>query len=276
MVLVSGCGRSLEDIADQVNREWNALLTVLQGGRNPLLSETGKKAPLKNPEALIHQCALQSKANAELLHEIYEVVFIREPKDKAFFGTYVDTLNQGASLEGIYNGFTHSSAYRQLEMVQTGAKPKALHVFAEELFMLESALPAPTVFDEKSAKPLPLAVSLSADPLPVETASPATIPFGVAQYSRIFASSSVYTMKRVLGDEALKVIAAKKSVPRDLSLWYGKWVVHMGDRKVDFGVPLRNSADESFHAKWLLSVSEDRVTWEVLNRIHRVLNEANQ
>jgi hypothetical protein len=50
----------------------------------------------------------------------------------------------------------------------------------------------------------------------------------------------------------------------------------MTQRNVDFGVALRNKADEAFHLKWATEVSEDQIIWEVLNRLHRVLNDANK
>src|SRR4051794_9299896 len=73
--------------------------------------------------------AKNAKANAEILHEIFQVVFMHEPENHAEFGNWVDTLNQGASLEGVYNGLTHSSSYRQLEEEKQGASAEAVRVF---------------------------------------------------------------------------------------------------------------------------------------------------
>ena len=80
----------------------------------------------------------------------------------------------------------------------------------------------------------------------------------------------------MIGDEALKVIAAKSEYREKLALWYSKWVVHMAQLNVDFGIPLRNKPDDEFHYNWVLNNSNDRVMWEVLNRLHRVLNESNK
>src|SRR5438552_2035702 len=84
----------------------------------------------------------QSRSRMELLREVMLVVFMKEPKDKAEFMGYVDVLAQGASIEGIYNGFTHSSNYRQLEEGSPGSTPDTLRVFGEELALLETELPS--------------------------------------------------------------------------------------------------------------------------------------
>ncbi len=209
--------------------------------------------------------AKKSKANSEIFHEMFVVVFMREPKDRSEFGNWVDTLNQGASLEGVYNGLTHSEDYRRLEKTSPKASEKAVKAFREEITLLEIELSIPTQLEN----------------------------FGLA---------SLFTLKRVLSDEALKVLAAKNNVnkaalavngavvpaanpssakneesPRvKLAGWYSKWAVHMAQKNVDFGVALRNKPDEAFHFKWATEVSEDQIVWEVLNRLHRILNEANK
>lgn len=140
-----------------------------------------------------------------------------------------------------------------------------MKTFREEITLLEAELPKPTQLEN----------------------------FGLA---------SLFTLKRVLSDEALKVLAAKGNVARTavgssgavapaaepspgkseesprvkLAGWYSKWAVHMAQKNVDFGVALRNKPDEAFHFKWATEVSEDQIIWEVLNRLHRILNEANK
>ena len=74
----------------------------------------------------------------------------------------------------------------------------------------------------------------------------------------------------------MTLMTVKKEYPEKMALWYSRWVVHMASRNVDFGVALRNKPDEAFHYKWALTAAEDRLKWEVLNRVHRVLNEANR
>jgi len=230
--------------------------------------------------------ATRAKANAELLHEMFYVVFQREPRDRSEFGSYVDTLNQGASLEGVYNGFTHSSIYRKLEVAHAGASVEALRIFGEELEELEAVLPVRTHFDEKSAQPLaapvmPTGIDADDDAVPEgkelvfgKTADERTGP--AARYASTFVGSSVFTLKRVLGDEAMKALAALKEDRAKEAAWYARWVVRLCARNVDFGLALRNKPDEPLHLKWVATVSDDQLLWEVLNRLHRLLNEANR
>ncbi len=208
------------------------------------------------------------------------------PHDKAEFGSFVDTLNQGASFEGVYNGFTHSSDYRQMEIENTGATPEALRTFSMLLAEFQAELPEQTQFDEKSGQPLARPVQPDGSTEVVEfraatlpKPSPTSGPDKKAleeRYLKIFVGSSIFTLKRVLGDEALKVLAVKREFPEKMAIWYSKWVIRMSEFGVDFGIAQRNNKDEQFHYQWAVSAPEDRLKWEVLNRVHRVLNEANR
>lgn len=230
------------------------------------------------------QAARLSKMNSELLREVYLTVLLQDSPDRAEFGSLVDTLNQGASFEGVYNGFTHSARYREYEMRKKGASAAALRVFSEELAILELELPEPTQFDETSAQPLrrpdfPTGEERPSFDAPMRAApSPkAPDPKALAElYARQFVGASIFTLKRVIGDEVFKVMATKREYREKLALWYARWVVRVAnERRVDYGLPLRNLADEKFHYKWALDASVDRIQWEILNRLHRILNQAN-
>jgi hypothetical protein len=287
-VLVFGCSAcdspEVGAVLDQAQSLWGSF--------------TGQPAPAAKPSAVPSSpstegsiseggfssvAARNAKANSELFHEMFSVVFMREPKDRSEFGIWVDTLNQGASLEGVHNGLVKSADYRNLESKGT-ASVEALKVFSEELAELELELPTPTVFDPLSAAPSPT-VSPSPSPLHEHAEAPVPVllpPHEVSaralteQYKHLFVGGSIYLLKRTLADEALRVIASKGEFKEKRALWYSKWVVHMTARHVDFGVSLRNKPDEAFHYKWAIEAAADRLSWEVLNRLHRVLNEANR
>jgi hypothetical protein len=273
----------------KLQRAFNAFVAGRSGAApRPAPSVSAGPSPSPPPASLAEAGARGAKANAELLHEIYQVVFLREPKDRAEFGSLVDSMNQGASLEGMYNGFVHSDEYRRLETAGTSASPGALKVFGEELARFESEFPTPVEFDEQGVpvkgsgadgvhvieygKPPRPAASPGAKP----SMSPEQRAALAARYSAQFVGAPIYALKRILGDEALRVIEVKKAYPERLARWFSLWVVHMAGYKVDFGIAQRNLADESFHYQWALSAGEDRITWEVLNRVHRLLNEANR
>lgn len=284
MTFLSGCDAippEYEKYWVQLQKEWAAMLTVLTGGKAPGAQASPKPSEAPNPvaEDFSSQNARNAKSNAELLHEVFVVVFIREPKDRGEFGSLVDSMNQGASIEGMYNGFTHSSDYRRLELANAGASPEALQAFGEELAILEAELPTPVEFDAQAApvdKPHADGVNVIEYGKAPQSGTRVDIKALSDKYTKQFVGASIYTLKRILGDEALRVITVKKEYPEKLALWYSKWVVHMAARGVDYGIALRNKPDEQFHYKWALSAGEDRVKWEVLNRVHRLLNEANR
>jgi hypothetical protein len=293
-VLLTSCQRApepLRSFATRLSLEIHALESVLTGGRSPLRGK--KPQALASPGVLEnyeHRAAL-TKAHAEILRELFEVVFLRSPQNRGEFGNYLDSMNQGASIEGIYNGFTHSDFHRELEKESGPASRESLLAFCRELSLLEAELPEPTAFDESSARPLAPSVSpaelahervvnevsfASPSPRASNEASEHDPRALEARYVRLFAGASIFTMKRILGDEAIKVIESKERAPEKLALWYGQLAARMAGEKVDFGLALRNRADEKFHQKWALDAVRDRrldqLTWEVLNRLHRVMN----
>jgi hypothetical protein len=238
-----------------------------------------RKSPRPVPSA-----ALNSVANSELLSEMYQVVFQSLPQGTQAFSGYVENLDQGASFEGIYNGFAHSADYRELETATPGTSTDALQFFAAELAEVEEALPIRSRMDAGSAKPLPI-LNLAAaeeEPVPAELAfdSPAPRPSArdawAAEYEKIFRGASIYTLKRVLGDELLKLIDVKKAQPRELADWYSRWAAKLARKNIGFGLDLRNKADEAFHRQWARHAPLDLLSWEVLNRAHRVLNELDK
>lgn len=191
--------------------------------------------------------AEQRKTNlGALLHEMFEVVLLREPSGQGEFDSLWNPLLQGASIEGIYNGFVHSSRYLELEQKTGRATPLTLQVFKQELSVLEPALPHATDFSDVK-----------------------------------FEQASLFTLKRILGDEALKVLDAKGAKTSDLLAWYGPWTARIASMKIDFGLPLRSNTDPLFHEDWAQEQLKkpsgiDYVVWEVLNRVHRVLDVAEE
>lgn len=267
--------------------------TQLKNSLNILWPQTeGLPDASASPSATVDEAGLKArtaKENSELFREMSQVVFQQDPTDRAEFGNWVDTLNQGASLEGVYNGLVHSADYRKLEETRKGSSAEALRAFGEELGYLEIELPQMTQFDMVLASPLPTEkLDPTPTPLPIDDGrkfliSPTPEPSAAARvapiadrFSKQFVGASIFTLKRILGDEALKVVGSKTEYREKLAIWYSKWAVRVSQRNVDFGVALRNKQDEGFHFKWAVQSTEDRIKWEVLNRLHRILNEANK
>lgn len=267
-----------------------------------LLPKTSVQAP-KAPDTPEEKGMLES---AEIFQEMYRVIYMKDPQSPSDFGSWVDTLSQGASFEGVYRGLSQSAEYRNLELTNKGAAAQALKVFGQELARLEVELPERTIFHASMTQPLPLPVDPASPPDDDEDPilhQPDNQEFSLSKleklrneltpeeyskqaqelreafvkkyselYSKLFVGASIFTLKRVLADEALKVLTAEREYPEKFALWYSAWVVDLTRYKIDFGLQLRSSPDPSFHYKWALGASRDRQTWEVLNRIHRILN----
>ena len=124
--------------------------------------------------------------------------------------------------------------------------------------------------------------------------SPTTPSANPAEYAKLFIGASIYTLKRILGEEVIKVMNEKNLYKGDQALWFSKWAIRIHQRGIDFGslLPdprgpvltpaqvddqstLRNSGDENAQFKWVMENTPDRLAWEVLNRIHRIMNHAN-
>jgi hypothetical protein len=284
MILLTGC-----NVDEVVTRITDAVQVLFFSG-NP--AKTTGKGPATTKASLSALTAQRAKQNAEMLHEIYHVVYLQEPNNPREFASLVDSLNQGASLEGVYNGLIHSSDYRELEKAHPGSNSKVLQFFVEELVRTEVLLSSITVFSADAAKPLATPVEptgtdeeidfpATAPTKAAPVASPASSPSKEEvdklfhQYAHDFAGGSYFTLKRVLGDELLELMSQKSRDPNDpkaLAKWYGKFVHRMAGTGVDFGLALRNNPDDKFHEGWAESVSGDQLRWEVLNRIHRVIN----
>lgn len=216
-----------------------------------------------------HQNQLKGREHQELFIEIYRVVFLSEP-DSEKIEQFAGALSQGASLEGLYNGFTHSEVYRKLESTGEQVSAESLKKIVEILSELEAELPNPSSFNRSSALPLPVLFPTQLS----ELDSDLQVDSKREELVKIFENASFFTLKRVLGDEALKVITTKKNKPEILASWYSTWVIQMASRNTDFGLALRNRPDKNFHYQWAMRTSIDRIIWEVLNRVHRVINHA--
>lgn len=222
-----------------------------------------------------------AKANSELLSEMLKVVFNQEKiEDKSEFGTLVHTLNQGASLEGIYHGLIMGSRYRALESSSKASSPRLLKIFAFEIVELQVSMKNPTEFEAGESKKAPtiefpdgnVSIPLVNVKNTQDVKQKKDKKVAMTEMLELFIGASPYTLKRVLADEALKKLDELKDSPGDLARWYAQFVLHMCDTKVDFGLELRNRPDFDFHFKFAQNMAPDRVKWEVLNRYHRYLN----
>lgn len=273
-VLLSGC-----NVPIQVENAVESLKKLVG------MQITPKATPSASP-ALSAEAAA-GKANAELLAEMFQVVFNKkEVDDPSLYSSLLPSLNQGASLEGIYRGLVMGSRYRVWESKSKAASPNTIKFFAIEMGELQESMKNPTHFTKETAKLAPsIDFPEGADDTPesytfgtqsTETETKKTKQQITEETLQNFIGATPFTLKRILADEALKKMDEMKDSPADLALWYAAFVVRLSTSKVDFGLPQRNSDDFDFHSRFAKTMSIDRVKWEVLNRYHRIINRLEQ
>ncbi len=192
------------------------------------------------------------KIRKQFLSEIYQQVYARKFTDKEAYVRWMNVLQQGASVEGVYRGLVLSREYAQMERGRTTAE--ALDLFASEMALLTLTR------DGKDAKYL-------------------TSVEGVKKQSSIkqalvskYETRSLFTLKRILGEEVLAYMEILKKDRSQLSQWYSETTLRWNSQGVDYGLEKRNSKDGNYHLRWAASNSLGRIQWEVLNRLHRMFN----
>lgn len=277
-------GFSLRDFPERFAREWNEWKQYLAGGPNPWVVRSPRPRPTDSgtPEDLASPAVQAARAHREQISEAMRIVLDQESVDAETFTGLVSALNQGASFEGVYNGLVHSSAYRERELSRPDSTVEARAAFAEMLWELERALTSTVEITSRMSETLSRPVdpareagTTSAAPTQLTDAHQAEAVDWQAACRAMFARASIFTLKRVAGDVLLDVIAEKHADRAALAKWFADWSAHLANRGVDFGLALRNRPDAAFHQAWALHASTDQLTWEALNRLHRVLNRLN-
>lgn len=186
------------------------------------------------------------------LSEIYEQVFARKFSDKEEYARWINVLGQGASVEGVYRGLVLSTNYAQLEQGKTTSK--ALDFFVSEMVQLLFSRAGKSV------------TNISA-PAMVEKEEKLR-----AEILTAYEQRSLFTLKRVLGEEVLAYIETIKNDRNELAKWYAETTVRWNQLGVDFGIKQRNSTDKIYLEQWARSNSLGRIQWETLYRLHRLFN----
>lgn len=217
-----------------------------------------------------------SKKNAELLQEVMQVVLLQKISDKREFLNLVSVLNQGGSLIGVYNTLAHSQTYRSLEQSHPNSTEAALTAFAQELFEIQKRVSDPTHYEKIDREPLAQPQFPTGEVEVVDFSKNGKKPDRQteAQLKELFQGASAFTLKRVLGDELLRLI--DQLTKNELDHWYGQWTSRFSKYSIPLGLKERNETNAQFHENWAKKSSKEQVSWEALNRIHRVLNELSR
>ncbi len=215
-----------------------ALLALSMGigcdrsARTTKVATPTRASPTVTPSAEGTVSAQRARLHAEILREIIVVLTGAEPADRTAFGSLVDSMNQGASYEGIVNGLILSKDFYLLERESPLPLKEAREVLGREFAALRlnaSALGARSFIGLKRAVVTAVLNHLSA----VEGMSSRTPAEWYAEW--------------VVGFSA-----------RNAGL--------------DLGATLRSSRDMTFHRRWFETQDGDLWKWEVVNRLLRAAN----
>ena len=239
-----------------INRWWHCVLAVATISiLVTACNKSAHKAPA--PQASTAQTKKEPEAQSQimtpkekrsfytwLLNEMHQQVYVQPFPDLQEMLNWLNVLEQGGSVEGVYHGMVLSTQYMDKEK-DALAKDDALRFFAEESVLLSLEK---QVLDTKS--------SAAVDQLLVK-----------------MPKTSIYTLKREMGESILKLVSAKKGDRNKLADWYADVATRWSAKKIPFGIAERNKEERSFHYQWAMDNSVELLQWELLNRTHRILNQ---
>lgn len=259
-LLFSGC-----EYTDSAIALFNEKLAPQLGIR--LEKNANGKLSAQKPGEAQTPADLHKQVNGEFLQELFQATLGREAREEEFV-KLMNVLDQGAHYEGIYNGVVYSREYREKE--RGAADVGAVKAYAKIMtqIILDQKYDPLKIHNRAEAKPdVP---PLEEAPIPQPSAQER------AELEQLYEKEAIvlpsYTLKRRLGEEVLKTIDLKKEYREKLATWYGRFSFFLNKMGVDFGLAQRNSTDEYYHYKWALEADLDRLKWECLNRIHKILN----
>ncbi len=179
-----------------------------------------------------------------LATEMHEQIYMRASANKNDVESWANVFSQGGSIEGVYHGMVLSTDYAKSENGR--ADLKVLRFFSQEMALL----------DNPGAK--------DSDPKVKEAAE---------KYAKENMQTSLFAQKRILGEKILSEIEKRKSDRAKLAEWYAGYASRWAKLGIDFGMKQRNDANADFHKNWAADNSLGLLQWELLNRMHRILNE---
>ncbi len=243
-------------MSDDALKAFNAHVGPVIGVRLEHIIQKETPPPEENADLEEHQ-----KRNAAFIKEAHEVILGRAVRAEEF-NRWMNALNQGASYEGIFNGLSLGDEYRSKEVGV--APPDSLRMYARIMTRLTlDAQYESKKFDDAGDGDRKSAVI---PPAPTKEQENKLL----SEFARKGVNKPLFVLKRECAQEALKVMDLKKSYREKLATWYGHFAAFTNEFKVDFGIADRNVANDVTHYRWALSASEDRIKWEIFNRIHRL------
>ena len=227
----------------------------IEDGVSGLFSKVSSFFGTKNSNSEIKEDEKSYKvSNEDVLSEIYEVMYIENvDKKKDDFQKRINVLNQGGSIEGLYNGIVLDVSF--VERSKKAAHPDAINFFADEMTLLIADLHKITDSQVKINKDEIRKTNLD-----------------------LASGKNIFVLKKVLSEQIIKNMYAN-SYKEKLAGWYASQSVRLAGAGVELGEGARkwrNEKDEYIHYEWAMKVSEDRIHYEMLIRENKILNFKNK
>jgi len=168
------------------------------------------------------------------IKELYQSTRKAEPKDEDLSG-WLNTLDQGGSREGIYQGLVLDEVYSALENVEERPTKK----------LLEFTLKFSQKFLNQTIK--------------VETLE----------------TLNLYSLKRILTEKGLDLIEFYETKDLDeLYRWYAVYSSDLAKAYGPFlGAQVRQNKDSNFHYLWAKKMPLQHIKSEFIIKLHKVMNE---
>ena len=179
-----------------------------------------------------------------MVDEMYEQVMIERPKNSKDLDGWINIFAQGASVEGVYHGLILSTSYAAKETGTTTIS--VLRWYSQELEFMDALS---SQMDKK--------VKLQS----------------AGQYVKEKSDASFFTLKKEFGERILREIELRKNNRKELSKWFATLASRWAKLEIDFGLTERNKREFDFHEDWAMENSVGLLQWEILNRVHRIMNQ---
>ena len=184
--------------------------------------------------------------------DAYKGIFLHPLKNKEEYIDWLNILEQGSSVEGVYRGLILSDSYLRMEKLNKKVKSNTKNFFAREV--ARDTLNMECVKEE--------VMDLKFVQLRNE----------IESIQKKVGDFNFFTLKRILSERLLSKISSLREDRKKLAHWYANLVSCWAFLKIDFGLEERNSSDFHFHFLWSMRNSLGRMQWEVLSRLHRIMN----
>ncbi len=241
MISVSGFSKKGSTVAIRSILFAFMALSGCTKGSSPAVSEGSSVLGSRGALAAVSP-EQKKKFHTWLAREMLEQVFGEAPRGGEAVAKWVNILEQGAEIQGVYHGIILSTEYASRN------KPRstdvAVRFFSEEVAILRSGK------SEWDSSLAPIALEIQ---------------------NRVKAES-IFFLKRELGRLVLERVSGLAGSPIALAKFYSETAVRLSKQGINFGLTQRNLGDLSFHKEWADGSSRGMIEWELLNRYHRCLN----